>query len=166
MDHKGSYTQVSGQQELVQPVTTKAPSTLLLIIEKQHDSWDLMGIASPAVDLVHRAPRATLTVVRGAARFRMSPLTQQFRVLSPNHLECGGGTKCFVARARRLTRLRRVSSASNVEWPCRGSHCYHLPEGSTTVSTQFCCTCSYLQTREYTQTGWPRSESLIYSGGE
>jgi len=47
-----------------QPVTTKAPNTLVLIIENQHASWDLMGNASPAVDLVHCAPRATLTVAR------------------------------------------------------------------------------------------------------
>ena len=47
-------------------MTTKAPSTLILIMEKQHASWDLMGITSPAVDLVHRAPWATLTV-RGRA---------------------------------------------------------------------------------------------------
>ena len=47
-------------------MTTKAPSTLLLIIEKQHASWGLMGSASPAVDLVHRAPRATLTVYAAA----------------------------------------------------------------------------------------------------
>ena len=48
-------------------MATKASSTLLLIIEKQYDALDLTGIASPAVDLVHRAPRATLTV-RAAAR--------------------------------------------------------------------------------------------------
>ena len=43
-------------------MATKASGTLVLIIEKQHASWDLMGNASSAVDLVHRAPRATLTV--------------------------------------------------------------------------------------------------------
>ena len=42
-------------------MTTKAPGTLLLIIEKQHASWDLMGNASLAVDHVHLAPRARLT---------------------------------------------------------------------------------------------------------
>ena len=101
-------------------MTTKAPSTLLLIIEKRYAAWDLMGVASPAVDLVHRAPWATLTA-RGRA-LRMAPLRQHFRGLSPNRLEFRGEIKCFAVRVRRLRRLRRVSSASNVEWPCRGMH--------------------------------------------
>ena len=32
-------------------MTTKASSALLLIIEKQHASWELMGTASPAAEL-------------------------------------------------------------------------------------------------------------------
>ena len=114
-------------------MTTKAPSTLLLIIEKQHASWDLMGSASPAVDLVHRAPRATLTV-RGRA-LQMAPVRQPFRVSSPNRLEFRVETKCVAVRARRLTRLRRVSSASDVEWPCRQGYplISHPMEGRTNV---------------------------------
>ena len=34
-------------------MATKASSTLVLIIEKQHASWDLMVTASPALEL-HR----------------------------------------------------------------------------------------------------------------
>jgi hypothetical protein len=101
-------------------VTTKAPSKLLLIIEKHHASWDLMGNASPAVDLVHRAPRATLTV-RGRA-LRKTPLRQQFWVPSPNRLEFRGEIKCVALFTRRLTRLRRVSSASSVGLYHTGIH--------------------------------------------
>ena len=103
-----------------QPVTTKAHSTLLLIIEKQHASWDLMGSASPAVDLVNRAPRATLTVRGGA--LRMAPVRQPFRVSSPNRLEFRGEIKCAALSTRRLRRLRRVSSASNVGLYRTGIH--------------------------------------------
>ena len=53
-------------------MATKASSTLILIIEKQYDAWDLMDTASSAVDLVHRAPQATVTV-RGAARSEWPP---------------------------------------------------------------------------------------------
>ena len=101
-------------------MTTKAPSTLLIIIEKQHASWGRMGNASPAVDLVHRAPRATLTV-RGRA-LRKTPHRQQFRVPSPNRLEFRGEIKCVALFPRRLTRLRRVSSASNVGLYHTGIH--------------------------------------------
>ena len=101
-------------------MTTKASSTLLLIIEKQQASWDRMGNASPAVDLVHRAPRATLAV-RGRA-LRMAPLRQQFRVPSPNRLEFRGEIKCVALFPRRLRRLRRVSSASNVGLYHTGIH--------------------------------------------
>ncbi len=94
-------------------MTTKAPSTLLLIIEKQHAAWDLMGVASPAVDLVHRAPWATLTA-RGRA-LRMAPLRQHFRGLSPNRLEFLRDLNCFVMSSTHLERLLGVSSASNVE---------------------------------------------------
>ena len=101
-------------------MATKASGTLVLIIEKHHASWDLMGNASPAVDLVHRAPRATLTV-RGRA-LRMAPVRQPFRVSSPNRLEFRGETKCVATSRRRLTRLRRVSSASNVGLYRTGIH--------------------------------------------
>ena len=103
-----------------QAVTPKASSTLLLIIEKQQASWGRMGNASPAVDLVHRAPRATLTV-RGRA-LRMAPVRQPFWVSSPNRLEFRGETKCVATSPRRLTRLRRVSSASNVGLYHTGIH--------------------------------------------
>ena len=101
-------------------MATKASGTLALIIEKHHASWDLMGNASPAVDLVHRAPRATLTV-RGRA-LRKTPLRQQFWVPSPNRLEFRGEIKCVALFTRRLTRLRRVSSASNVGLYHTGIH--------------------------------------------
>ena len=103
-----------------QAVTPKASSTLLLIIEKQQASWGRMGNASPAVDLVHRAPRATLTV-RGRA-LRMAPVRQPFWVSSPNRLEFRVEIKCVALLARRLTRLRRVSSASNVGLYHTGIH--------------------------------------------
>ena len=35
-------------------MATKAPSTLFLIVEKQHASWDLMVTASPALELHFR----------------------------------------------------------------------------------------------------------------
>ena len=99
-------------------MATKASSTLLLIIEKQHAAWDLMGTTLPPVQL--RTVLYTSHRDRRGRRSRMSLLRQHFRGLSHCPLEFFDKLDCFAVRPNGLTRLYGALSSLSVEWPCRG----------------------------------------------
>ena len=100
-------------------MATKASSTLLLIIEKQHAAWNLMGTTLPPVQL--RTVLCTSHRDRRGRRSRMGLLRQHFRGLSHCPLEFFDKLDCFAVRSRCLTRSLGVLRLSSVEWPCRGT---------------------------------------------
>ena len=57
-------------------MVTKASGTLVLIIEKQHASWDLMVTASPALELHFRCQLRISSAVRTANFGPVGPMCQ------------------------------------------------------------------------------------------
>ena len=81
-------------------MATKASGTLVLIIEKQHASWDLMVTASPALELHFRCQLRI-----ASARSILGPLGPCARVVVHVYVELSDGLPLACIPSSGLLRL-------------------------------------------------------------